>query len=330
MDPIVSVIVPVYQADRSLRRCLDSIITQTFTDWECILVDDGSTDKSCDICDDYADMDSRFKVIHKKNEGVGMARKTGLEAAKGTYVIHADADDWVEPDWLMLLVRKMEIEKAEMVICDYERIFADRSERCKGCVDTLESEEVLEGLLNGSVWGACWNKMVRRDCFERYHVNFHPQMTYWEDLYVTCSLFVRGISFTYIPSVLYHYDCSLNENGLTTYHQESHFHSMKFFIDTFSPLLSANQYDDGWYYLKKEVIHWAFMLGLYYNDFSQLYPEIHERYIKESHQLAWYSRERYISWCFQGNQKLGIILYCFQTALIKIGGVFTSKVIKIG
>jgi glycosyltransferase involved in cell wall biosynthesis len=316
VDSIVSVIVPVYQAEKYLRRCLDSIIVQTFTDWECILVDDGSTDGSASICDDYACQDSRFIVVHKNNEGVGSARKTGLETAKGNYVIHADADDWVDPDWLLALYQQIEREKADMAICDYERIHVDKPERCKGCLDTLKNEDLLEGMLNGSVWGVCWNKMVRRDCFERYQINFRPEMTYWEDLYVTCSLIVKGIHITYIPKMLYHYDCSHNGNGLTVRHQESHFHSMMTFIDAFYPVLSAERYEDGWYFLKKEVIHWAFMLGLYYYDFSELYPEIHERYIKESHQLVWCSRERYIAWCFQGHQQLGVSLYRLQTALI--------------
>ena len=197
-SPKVSVIVAVFQAVKTLRRCLDSIRNQTMIEWECILIDDGSTDDSGRMCDDYANADERFRVIHKPNEGVAIARQTGIDAARGTYVIHADADDWVDPDWLTLLVQKIEIEKADMVICDYERIFTDRSERCKGCVDTLENEELLECLLNGRIWGVCWNKMIRRDCFERFQVNFHPQMTYWEDLYVICSLVVKVIEFLII------------------------------------------------------------------------------------------------------------------------------------
>ena len=300
------------------------------TEWECLLVDDGSSDGSVEMCDEYASADARFRVNHKQNEGVAIARQTGIDSAKGDYVIFADADDWVDPDWLTLLVQKIEIEKADMVICDYERIFTDRSERCKGCLDTIRNEDLLEGMLNGSFWGVCWNKMVRRDCFKRYQINFRPEMTYWEDLYVTCSLIVKDISIVYVPKMLYHYDCSLNGKGLTSHHQESHFHSMRIFIDTFSPVLSAKRYEEGWYFLKKEVVHWAFMLGLYYYDFSSLYPEIHERYIKESRKLAWYSRERYIAWCFRGHQKLGVFLYRVQTNFINIGNIFAHKVIKNG
>lgn len=100
MKPLISVIVPVYQAESFLFRCLDSIIFQTFTDYEVILVDDGSKDNSGRICDLYVEKDNRFHVIHKENEGVSIARQTGLDSALGKYVIHADPDDWVEPDWL--------------------------------------------------------------------------------------------------------------------------------------------------------------------------------------------------------------------------------------
>ena len=98
-DPQISVIVPVYQAEAYIRRCLDSIVNQTFQDWECILVDDGSKDNSGAICDEYAVKDSRFRVIHQTNRGVSVARQVGLDASKGEYIAFADPDDWVETKW---------------------------------------------------------------------------------------------------------------------------------------------------------------------------------------------------------------------------------------
>lgn len=92
--PEISIIVPVYQAEKWMRRCLDTIIVQSFVDWECILVDDGSTDDSGAVCDEYAARDNRFKVIHKENGGVSSARQVGLDIARGSYVIHADTDDY--------------------------------------------------------------------------------------------------------------------------------------------------------------------------------------------------------------------------------------------
>ncbi len=99
-DPEICVIVAVYQAEKYLHRCLDSILRQTFPDWECILVDDGSTDLSGAICDEYAQKDSRFRVIHQAHGGVSVARQAALDASKGEYIAFADSDDWVEPAWL--------------------------------------------------------------------------------------------------------------------------------------------------------------------------------------------------------------------------------------
>ena len=120
--PKVSVIVPVYNVEPYLRRCLDSILAQTFTDFEAILVDDGSTDGSGAICDEYAATDSRFVVVHKGNEGVAQARLTAFEHSKGELITFVDADDYVSPEYIRVLADTVEKENADMVSCDYYRV----------------------------------------------------------------------------------------------------------------------------------------------------------------------------------------------------------------
>ncbi len=105
--PAVSVIVPVYKVEPYLRRCVDSILAQTFTDFELILVDDGSPDNCGAICDEYAEKDSRVKVIHKKNGGVSSARNMGLDAARGEYIYFCDGDDYIEKELLADAVQAM-------------------------------------------------------------------------------------------------------------------------------------------------------------------------------------------------------------------------------
>lgn len=117
--PAVSVVIPVYKAEAWLHRALDSICAQSLNNWECILVDDGSPDRSGEICDEYAEKDRRFRVIHQKNGGVSSARQAGIDAAKGEYSIHIDPDDWVEPTMLEELYHKAKEDNADMVICDY-------------------------------------------------------------------------------------------------------------------------------------------------------------------------------------------------------------------
>jgi len=102
--PVVSIIVPVYKVEKYLRRCLDSIAAQTFTDWECILIDDGSPDNSGKICDEYAKLDERFRVFHQGNAGVSTARNKGLDEAKGEWITFVDSDDWIENNALSIMV----------------------------------------------------------------------------------------------------------------------------------------------------------------------------------------------------------------------------------
>lgn len=107
----VSVIVPVFNTERFIRQCLDSIRQQTYGEFEVIVVDDGSTDRSGAICDEYAQEDTRFKVIHQSNGGVSVARQTGIDAAIGDYTIHIDPDDWVDPTMLEELFIKQRLSE---------------------------------------------------------------------------------------------------------------------------------------------------------------------------------------------------------------------------
>ena len=118
-SPKISIIVPVYNVEKYIRRCLDSIAAQTFTDWECICVDDGTPDASGKICDEYAQKDGRFVVIHKENGGVSSARNVGLDVAKGEYVTFCDSDDWVEKEMLEVFYNTALKNDAEVVISGF-------------------------------------------------------------------------------------------------------------------------------------------------------------------------------------------------------------------
>ena len=118
-SPIVSIIVPVYNVEKYLRPCLNSIVMQTFSDFEAVLVDDGSMDNSGQICDEYAAKDSRFVVVHKQNEGVTKARITAFKHSKGELITFIDSDDYVSPDYLEKLSRPILKDDADMVSCSY-------------------------------------------------------------------------------------------------------------------------------------------------------------------------------------------------------------------
>ena len=209
----ISVIVPVYKAEAYLHRCVDSLLAQTFQDYEVLLVDDGSPDRSGEICDEYARKDNRVRVFHKENGGVSSARQYGMDHAQGEYTIHADPDDWVEPTMLEELYRKAKEEDADMVICDF---YVDEKERTHYEVQKpsgLQAETVCCEMFH-RLHGSSCNKLVRRACFLRYEVRFPLELSYCEDLFVNACLLSHGIRVSYLPKAFYHYDQHVNPNSL--------------------------------------------------------------------------------------------------------------------
>ena len=118
--PFISIVVPVYNVERYLPRCIESILRQTYTNFELILVDDGTPDRSGIICDRYAERDSRIRVIHKENGGVSTARNTGIDAAKGEWITFVDSDDWVSDEYLKTLTTHLHNNSYDLVIGGFE------------------------------------------------------------------------------------------------------------------------------------------------------------------------------------------------------------------
>lgn len=328
-SPVISVIVAVYQSEKYMRRCLDSIRGQSFSDFEVIMVDDGSRDKSGVICDEYAKLDSRFRAIHKKHEGVSSARQTGLDAANGEYIIHADPDDWVEPTWLQNLFHKIMDENADIVICDYERVYSNQTSYCCQKPRTLNSNDILADLLEGGIWGCCWNKMVKKSCFDQYKVSFNTDMSFWEDLHVTCLLIIRGAKVTYLPEVLYHYDSMVNTNSiLRSLPSEDKIQSMIIFNDMLSPLMTSHVFDEGWYHKKSAVKNNLFLSNNHASRVRNTYPEINHRYIIESKSCTVGSLEYCVGLCLRGHSFFAHSLYRFHVSARVIKSAVLSFVHK--
>lgn len=196
---------PVYNAQTTLRKMVDSIIAQSYDNWELIAIDDGSTDDSGAILDTYSTIDSRICVIHKKNSGVSTARQTGLDAAKGEYVIHADSDDWVEPDMLNDLYEKACEEDADVVFCDYYVNSANGTQKLLKQEPPSDPDEALCALFQ-RLHGSCWNKLAKRTCYSRYNISFPEHLNYCEDLLTWVQLFLHTeVKISYLPKAYYHY-----------------------------------------------------------------------------------------------------------------------------
>jgi glycosyltransferase involved in cell wall biosynthesis len=215
------VIVPVYKAEAYLHRCVDSLLAQTMSEFELLLIDDGSPDGSGAICDEYVAKDSRVRVFHKSNGGVSSARQCGVDNARGEYIIHADPDDWVEPAMLEELYAKAVSENADVVICDYFAEHPNETYYSRQQPSKNDALTVLRGFF-AHLHGACWNKLVRREAILRYNVRFDTRLSYCEDTYYHSTLLVNPVRIAYLPKAFYHYDQRMNTNSIVSkYNAES-------------------------------------------------------------------------------------------------------------
>lgn len=202
----ISIIMPVYNAEKSLNKSINSIRTQSMKDWELLLINDGSTDSSPNLCDYFKSKDSRIKVFHKKNEGVSTARQIGINNASGTYSIHVDADDWIESTMLEELYNKAIKENADIVIADYF-INSDKKQIfCKQEPVSLQSNDVLSDILNNKLFGALWNKLIKTDLYKKYDAQFFHGINYCEDVLIWAQLLqYSNLRISYYPKAFYHY-----------------------------------------------------------------------------------------------------------------------------
>lgn len=220
ISPKLSIIIPVYNIEDYLSRCLDSILNQFYTDFEVIIVDDGTKDSSGQIADTYAKKDSRIKVIHKENGGVSSARFEGVKAANGEFIGFVDGDDVIEPDMFSVLIQNAEKYNADISHCGYRMVFPDgridyyyntnnfvEQDNTKGIIDLLEGEYIEPGL---------WNKIYRADFVKNVVLNnlMDSSIKINEDLLMNYYLFKQSNKSVFTDKCLYHY--MIHKNSAAT------------------------------------------------------------------------------------------------------------------
>lgn len=214
-EPLVSIIVAIFNAASTLRNCVESLRKQTYNNLEIILIDDGSYDESYAICKEYALLDSRIKTIHHANSGVSFTRQRGLDIATGKYITYADADDFVESETLSQIVNKAEEENCDLVIFDYiADVYAKRI-RLSQQPESLEHYVVFDNLLT-ILHGSCCNKLIRLETIRKNEISFLPGVSDCEDLYFNLCLCKCNIKISYLPVAHYHYVLTSNPNSATS------------------------------------------------------------------------------------------------------------------
>lgn len=208
--PEVSIIVPIYNAEKSVARCIDSILSQEYTDFELILCDDGSTDKSGQIIDEYREKDERIRVLHKENTGVSDTRNQGIAVAKGKYIQFLDADDWITVDATKLLVRTMKEGGCDLVISDFYRVIGERISH-KGDIDAdgiLTQEEFAEYMMVNPAdfyYGVLWNKLYKREIIEKYHLKMDESVSWCEDFLFNLEYLLHTKRIAALQVPIYYY-----------------------------------------------------------------------------------------------------------------------------
>lgn len=205
---MISIIIPVYNAEQYLHRCIDSILAQSYTDFELLLIDDGSSDGSGVVCDEYATQDSRVRVFHKKNGGVSSARNLGLDNAQGEYITFCDADDYVGTEWLVAFCYAME-QKVDFIVQGFYKVVGD---------DTVENvlppftgtsneelQELIKRLVTSSCFGYIWVCAFRRELIESHKIRFDENSAFTEDAQFIAKSLEYTASFEYVSEANYYY-----------------------------------------------------------------------------------------------------------------------------
>lgn len=231
----ISIIIPVFNAGKDLARCIDSILAQTYSNYEVIVVNDGSTDESGQLCDEYARLDKRVRVIHIMNSGVSVARNKGIDLAKGKWVMFIDADDWIYPNTLQTVIDVQKRKEYDTVCINAVKAIDDSLERMKAfsvedyVVDENESNEIVEALYYvrndkkhfGDMLRAVWGKLLLLDIIKMNNIQFPIGMPLGEDAAFLSSYFQYSKKNYFLNEYLYVYKIS-EESAVGKYRSNMH------------------------------------------------------------------------------------------------------------
>lgn len=308
---MISIVIPVYNVEKYLRKCIDSIIAQTFSDWELILVNDGSKDNSGKICDEYTEKDVRIKVIHKKNEGVSKARNTGIEHARGEFICFIDSDDWIESSYLSDF-------KLDECQCDfyfsgalydtYKKVYSYKKYNEKYCKNIYEIRDEFfnqDLLSNGYPWGKLYKTQIIKD----NNMRFNENLTINEDHIFVFQYFLHINSLYIMNTAGYHYTV-FDNSGRKLSGKVNKYIELKAAAEHFNIII--NQLKTKWNISdeKYDILYNSFVMSKRFSALRSLVLLKEKKYFKD--ELEFWNNNSYIT----NNKKELVILLILRSKFI--------------
>jgi len=231
-----SIIVPVYNDEIKLPRCLDSIISQSFTDFECLLVNDGSTDNSPAICDVYAKKDPRIRVFHKNNEGISKTRQFGINNSTGRFTVFVDSDDWIGPELLQKAVQTINTANPDIIFMDfYDENSPGKEHYVSQNISVLDIDTVIHHVFEQNLYSCLWNVIIKRDLYLINNISFIEGINYGEDSLFVIELLLNNPNIQYLNGAFYHH--TFNHNSFTRKNKKNRYIERSKFLNQIPLLL---------------------------------------------------------------------------------------------
>jgi glycosyltransferase involved in cell wall biosynthesis len=284
LDPcLFSIIIPVYNDDKNLSRCLDSVLLQTCANFECLLIDDGSTDGSPGICDNYSSKDERIRVFHKINEGTSQTRQFGMTNARGVYILSIDSDDYIENCFLAKAARIIKEGDYDIFFLDFiEEDLSGIKKIITQHLPASSSEIILRHVLEGKLFSCLWNIILKKDFCIHNEISFTKGINYGEDSLFIIEALLNKPKVSYLSGAYYHH--TINQFSFTQKNKKQRFIERISFINRLRDLLVKYSRNDLFKYNFIPLNDKMEMLasGMFNkNEYQELFkPEITYYYLK--------------------------------------------------
>jgi len=206
-----SIIIPVYNDENNISRCLESVISQSFCNYECLIIDDGSTDSTSSLCDEYSYRDKRIKTFHKKNEGISKTRQYGIDRSQGKYIVFIDSDDWINNFYIETIYNIITISEPDIIFFDFynENIYGLKK-HISFNYSSLNSETITMHVLEGKLSSCLWNIAFKNDFYLKINIKFNNEINYGEDTLFIIELLLNNPLVDYIKKPFYNHTYNIN------------------------------------------------------------------------------------------------------------------------